>query len=744
MTFLAPLFLLAALAAAIPVILHLVHRQKARELPFSTLRFLRISVQKTRRRRRIQDVLLMLLRAAVLVLIAAGLAKPTATTLSALLGGGATSAVAIVLDNSASMAVTDSGKPRFETARGAVDQILRQLRPGDDVALILTGGPLFPEQGKLDPAHEAVPRVLNQCAVSNERADLGIRLAQARAALAESEAPNKQVFIITDMQRLSWDGLKKEDETPAEEAPPEAVEAAEAAEKARKIPVIVVDCNRDPQPNVAIQGIAIEAAVPIAGVPIKATVELYNAAATPQPRLVELYLDDVKEATSPVLSVGPESRASHVFQFTFQRGGLHRGEARLAGDDGSKLDDRRFFSMEVDQGIPVAVVTPQKHEIPYLDESFYVQQALAPAGGGGSAIRSTVVTAKDLLSEPLSGYAVVFCVNVPAPSAEAGERLRKYVQAGGHLVWFCGDNVDPNAYNQLSRQAEGDLLPAPLLAVRAANAAAARDSWHVASLDKKHRALEHLVEPPSLYQSILVYKHVRMDAGASAGAWVLARLDDGEPILVQRRVGRGSVTMLGTGAHVGWTNLPLRPIFLPLLTRLTFDLAGGEQAFHTALAGSPLVLEFPEERQPITVEVVPPAGTQNRLASKAEPPQPGQVFRYADTHDLGFYALRPLEGARTKPVVFSVNVDPDEAVTAKIDREELKERFGRVDVVFADDPEDLSGTFKTLREGQSLWTPFLAAVLIVLVFETFLSNRLSPKQDVEQRSRLRLSSPHHR
>jgi hypothetical protein len=189
------------------------------------------------------------------------------------------------------------------------------------------------------------------------------------------------------------------------------------------------------------------------------------------------------------------------------------------------------------------------------------------------------------------------------------------------------------------------------------------------------------------------------------------------------------------------------------LTRLTFDLAGGEQAFHTALAGSPLVLEFPEGHQPITVEVIPPSGTQSRLASKAEPPQPGQVFRYADTHELGFYTLRPLEGAQTKPVVFSVNVDPDEAVTTKIDREELKERFGPVDVLFADDPDDLSSTFKTLREGQSLWTPFLAAVLIVLVFETFVSNLLSAKKEAQEvgdllpakrrarGSRLRLSSP---
>ena len=51
MTFAVPLFLLAALAGVIPVVIHLIHRQKATVIRFSTLRFLRISVQRTRRRK---------------------------------------------------------------------------------------------------------------------------------------------------------------------------------------------------------------------------------------------------------------------------------------------------------------------------------------------------------------------------------------------------------------------------------------------------------------------------------------------------------------------------------------------------------------------------------------------------------------------------------------------------------------------------------------------------------------------
>jgi len=724
-----PLFLLAALAAAIPVILHMISRQRAKHLPFSTLRFLRVSVEKTRRRRRIQDVLLMLLRAAALVLIAMGLSEIKVTQLSALLGRGAASAVAIVLDNSASMALADKGRPRFETARGAVNQILRELGPNDQAALFLTGGPPFDEQGRLEASRDGFLRMFNQCAVSNERADLAMRVEQARKALAASGAPNKVIYVITDVQKHCWDGLKK---TPEEPADGSTDGQTQEEAKARKIPVVIVDCAREPEPNAAIQKVDLEAAVPVAGVPVKATVEVFNAGPGAQQRLVELYVDDKQKGTSPVLAMEPGARKTHAFQFSFESGGLHRCEARLVGQDGSPLDDRRFFTMEVNQRIPVAIVTPHRHEIPYLDESFYLQQALMPANSPNWAIRGSVLTAKDLATAKLQDYAVIYCVNLPAPEADVAEKLRQYVEGGGHVFWICGENVQPDAYNAMDQKAQGRLLPAPLREVRTAKAAEGRDSWHIRYLDEKHRALAPLVKPDPLYQSALIYKYVRMDAKA-AGASVLARLDEaGEPLLAQRKIGRGSVIMLGTGAHVGWTNLPLKTIFLPLLVRMTFELAGTEQAERMALAGSPLVLPFDDERNPLRVAVVPPSGTLYELKTKAEPGHPGQVLTYTDTYDVGFYTMRPSAGTGANQVAFAVNVDPSEADPTKAEPEDLRGRFAPTDVLFADNPEDLSDTFKMLHEGTNLWGYFLWAVLILLVFETFVSNWLSPKAAEDQ------------
>ncbi len=46
MSFAVPLFLLAMLAGLIPVLLHMINQQKAKTIPFSTLRFLRLGARR--------------------------------------------------------------------------------------------------------------------------------------------------------------------------------------------------------------------------------------------------------------------------------------------------------------------------------------------------------------------------------------------------------------------------------------------------------------------------------------------------------------------------------------------------------------------------------------------------------------------------------------------------------------------------------------------------------------------------
>lgn len=731
MTFGAAAFLLAALAAIIPPILHMINRQRAKQLPFSTLRFLKISVQKTRRRRQIRDIFLMLLRMAVLVLIAIGLARPTLSKVRSLFGGSQ-AAVAIVLDNSASMGWIDEGRPRFELAIAAANQILAELQAGDEVALWVTSGRSYPELGKFDHQHDKVRQLLAQIAQQGptfERGTLMPLISQAREQLAQSQAPQRYLFVITDNQSVAWEGLEEN----RDRATADTTNRESAAEdrRLRDIPIVLVDCQRNPRPNVAVRKVTVQSVLPVAGVPMKVVLELFNASSVSQQRVAEVYVDGNKVGTTPELTIPPEGAVPAEVVFTLDRGGIHQGEVRLVGEDGARFDDRRFFTIEIEAAIPVAVVINERREIAYLNDSFYLEKALEPIEGQNWAIKTTLLTSNELTTEPLSNYRIIYLVNLHSLEASVVEKLATFVRNGGRLVWVAGEEVDPATYNGWNEMAGGSLLPVPLDSVRAADTEEGRDSWHVNWLDVQHAALSGFAEPPSLYQSILVYKYVKLKADETDGARVLLRLDgEGDPLLVEKQVGDGIVLFLGTSVHVGWTNFPLRPIFAPLMARLAFYLAGGEPTQSAGLAGQPLVIPFLGQIPPGVVEVTPPSGSLMRFNIDPQ----SKEFRYSDTHQIGVYQFRLLASVRPVQKAFAINVDPDESDPTKIENATLEEAFSGIPVVFAENPEDLSQTFDFLRHGKSLAEFFLTLVLLGLVFETFISNWFSPR-DEEKRPR---------
>src|SRR5271168_2584060 len=85
MSFLTPLMLWGALAAAIPVAIHLFFRSRYRTVPWAAMKFLLTAVEQTSRRLKFQELLLLALRMALLILLALAFARPISSIVR---GGG--------------------------------------------------------------------------------------------------------------------------------------------------------------------------------------------------------------------------------------------------------------------------------------------------------------------------------------------------------------------------------------------------------------------------------------------------------------------------------------------------------------------------------------------------------------------------------------------------------------------------------------------------------------------------------
>src|SRR5688500_3122500 len=116
MAFLYPAFLLGALAVALPIVLHLLRRDVAPEVPFTAVRLLRRSPIERSKRRRLRDLLLLAARVTALLLLAAAFARPYLT------GGGASGPLTIVaVDRSFSMGAPGRFAKALDLARAAID-----------------------------------------------------------------------------------------------------------------------------------------------------------------------------------------------------------------------------------------------------------------------------------------------------------------------------------------------------------------------------------------------------------------------------------------------------------------------------------------------------------------------------------------------------------------------------------------------------------------------------------------------
>src|SRR5215216_1999719 len=122
MAFLNPIFLLGAMAAALPVLVHLVRRTRAVKIQYPSLMFLRRIEQKTIRKRKLRNLLLLALRCAALLLLALAFARPYFTGPPPVSASSDRKASVLLIDGSYSMRYGDVFNRAKQSARDAINK----------------------------------------------------------------------------------------------------------------------------------------------------------------------------------------------------------------------------------------------------------------------------------------------------------------------------------------------------------------------------------------------------------------------------------------------------------------------------------------------------------------------------------------------------------------------------------------------------------------------------------------------
>ena len=195
MSLLAPFYLLLGAAALVPLLIHLLRRRIGTRLEFPAARYLARAEQEHSRSLRLKNILLMILRVAIVLFVATAAARPVARLAGA--GHGPT-ALAIVLDNSLSTTVVVDGRPLLEQFRAMARDVLAQANATDRLTLVTADGRV------LGGSKATLREELDRVEALGGAGDLRLALTRTAGALRASGLDSRQIVLLTDGQRTSW------------------------------------------------------------------------------------------------------------------------------------------------------------------------------------------------------------------------------------------------------------------------------------------------------------------------------------------------------------------------------------------------------------------------------------------------------------------------------------------------------------------------------------------------------------
>ncbi len=674
MSFLAPLFFAGLAALAIPVLIHLIQRERKNVVRFPSLMFVRRIPYSSIRRRRIHNWTLLALRLAALALIVAAFARPFLRGSGLAAAASGARDVVILLDRSYSMGHDD----QWDRARRAASDAAGGLQGGDRGTLVLFASGA---EVAVQPTNDR-GRLQSEIAAARLSAGAtryGPALKLAGSLLAASNLPRREVVLITDFQRSGWtpgDGLRLPERTTLTTVTVQAGDATNVA-------LTPISMQRE---QVSGQDrLTITAGVLNRG----------NEAVTNLPIALEL---DGHVAQSAQVSIEPHGSASTTFPPVTLTTPNTRGIIRI-GNDTLMRDNAFYFVLSPPRPVAVAVVSPPRAA---RDQALYLARALDI--GEAPRFELMIHKAEELSDELLTRSRVVI-LNDASPSEPLEARLRRFVENGGGLFVVVG----AQAAWPTPAAAWLPAMPAGIVDRTRGSAAT------VGGLEYGHAVFEPFRAPHSGDFSAARFYSYR-SVTAAKEAQTLARYDDGAPALLERTVGRGRVLLWTSTLDLLWNDLALKPVYLPFMHQLIRRLADYRERAHWAMVGQ--VVDLSQEGDPSRPRVALAPGGE-RL------PLEGEHGRVLELADQGFYDVREQGRQATLVTVVASNVELAESDQTAVDPAEI------VAAVAGGSGGATSGAERVpvpdaAQEGaQRIWWYLLFAGILLLTGESVLAHRLS-------------------
>ena len=672
MSLLNPLFLLGLAALAVPVIVHLVRRTRAPLLDFASLMFVRRIPQRTIRRRRLHNLLLLLLRSLALLAVVLAFARPFFT-------GSPAEAFQkdrlnlLLVDNSLSMRY---GR-RFEQAKTAAQSILDQI--GNERTALLSFGRGFQVHTRFTTETEKVRTLVRDLQPGLEGTEYMQALKGAESLFKEMGKGEKRLYLISDFQatgRSSAEGNFR---------------------LSKEIKLIPLDVGEEKAPNVALTEIGAHPVIYQQKYDDKLVARVANFGDDDLSAVrIEFSINDHPVEKRELRLAARDTQSVEFTGFNLTEG-INRCLVEVS-DASFALDNRFYFTLRRAEQLKALIIETATRG---QSESFYLRNALTT--GENLPFAVTVKSAGTVNPTELNQYRVIVLNDAGDLNAALAAQLSKFVEAGGGLVVATGPHTRAEQFNRLLEPIAPAVLDAPVQL---------RNDFVAMSEIKIDHPIFEVFRQSGRLSATRVFGYFRSSPREQSS--VLARYEDGSPALVETAKGNGKVLLLTSTLDALWNDLPLTPIYLPLIRQVVRHLGErDEKSWHPI--GQPFTVPAAKDGSPPAVDT--PAGA--RLTERAQTSL-GDLL--VNPREIGFYRLRyPGESEYA-----AVDLEGKESDFRKLDIQEFIASVSGADATTLKDAgvQGAKINNEEIESRQRVWWSLLLVALLLFLIEGILARRV--------------------
>jgi len=533
LSFLLPSLLWFAIAAAIPVAIHLLNRRRHQTIPWAAMQFLLKATRESRGKKKLRQILILACRTLALAALALAAARPVVSGL-----GGKVDTVVLVLDRSASMEAkpADGVESRRATVLAKVRDTMRALDIPRLVLVDSAGG------APQDVPSPDVLSELSATAATDTAADLPALVSKAAEFCADAKG-RTEIWIATDLQASNW---RPDDDRWAN------LRATLAAQP-RKPAVRVLDLSGPAAPDASIRLLAATRT----GDELAVEVEIARSDARPGTLPLTLQFNG-SHTTEPLAVTGQSLRFRKSIPLP---AGSEQGFGGLSlPADGNPRNNAAFFAYGPEQPVKSLVVAPPGEAADYL-----LLAAAPPEFARQSAVKIDPAQAAAL---PLADISSVLWA-APLPTGPAATALESFLANGGQVLFLPPGEASATAFLDVKWSAPGDAPSGKFFILK---------DW-----SHQDGPLRDGTDGNAIPAERLKAVRRQLPLGH---ATALASWDDAEPFLVRRVVDRGTAWFAATPPDYRWSNLGDADVLLPLVQRLVAAGADRFSASYLAELGS--------------------------------------------------------------------------------------------------------------------------------------------------------------